>query len=120
MNTASHFCYSDFNDIMDSVIALDADMISIENSKSDAKLLNIFKSTKYPNEIGPGVFDIHSPRVPTVEEQYSRLRDAAQYIDKELLWVNPDCGLKTRSWEETEAQLKNMVTAAQKARKELV
>ncbi|KAE8226601.1 hypothetical protein CF319_g824 [Tilletia indica] len=119
MNTASHFCYSDFNDIMDSVIALDADMISIENSKSDAKLLNIFKSTKYPNEIGPGVFDIHSPRVPTVEEQFGRLRDAAQYIDKDLLWVNPDCGLKTRSWKETEEQLTNMVQAAQRARKEL-
>lgn len=89
MNTASHFCYSDFNDIMDSVIALDADMISIENSKSDAKLLRIFQSTRYPNEIGPGVFDIHSPRVPNTPEMVQRIKDMAKYIDKDLLWINP-------------------------------
>jgi len=117
MNTASHFCYSDFNDIMDSVIALDADMISIENSKSDAKLLKIFQSTKYPNEIGPGVFDIHSPRVPSVEEMTQRIKDMSQFIDPQLLWVNPDCGLKTRSWDECTAQLKAMVAAAEEARK---
>ncbi|KOS13033.1 cobalamin-independent methionine synthase [Malassezia pachydermatis] len=117
MNTASHFCYSDFNDIMDSVIALDADMISIENSKSDAKLLKIFQSTKYPNEIGPGVFDIHSPRVPSVEEMTQRIKEMSEFIDPKLLWVNPDCGLKTRTWEECEAQLKAMVAAAEQARK---
>ena len=117
MNTASHFCYSDFNDIMDSVIALDADMISIENSKSDAKLLKIFQSTKYPNEIGPGVFDIHSPRVPSVEEMTQRIKDMSQFIDPKLLWVNPDCGLKTRTWDECTAQLKAMVAAAEEARK---
>ncbi|WFD18505.1 5-methyltetrahydropteroyltriglutamate--homocysteine S-methyltransferase [Malassezia caprae] len=117
MNTASHFCYSDFNDIMDSVIALDADMISIENSKSDAKLLKIFQTTKYPNEIGPGVFDIHSPRVPSVEEMTQRIKDMSQFIDPQLLWVNPDCGLKTRSWDECNSQLKAMVAAAEEARK---
>ncbi|WFD44766.1 5-methyltetrahydropteroyltriglutamate--homocysteine S-methyltransferase [Malassezia psittaci] len=118
MNTASHFCYSDFNDIMDSVIALDADMISIENSKSDAKLLNIFQNTKYPNEIGPGVFDIHSPRVPSAEEMTQRIKEMIQFIDPKLLWVNPDCGLKTRTWEECTAQLKAMVQAAENARKQ--
>ena len=117
MNTASHFCYSDFNDIMDSIIELDADMISIENSKSDAKLLNIFKTTKYPNELGPGVFDIHSPRVPSKEEMVQRVQEMAQILDPKSLWVNPDCGLKTRNWEETTAQLKNMVAAAAEARK---
>ena len=117
MNTASHFCYSDFNDIMDSVIALDADMISIENSKSDAKLLKIFQTTKYPNEIGPGVFDIHSPRVPSAEEMTQRIKEMSQFIDPKLLWVNPDCGLKTRTWDECTAQLKAMVTAAEEARK---
>ena len=120
MNTASHFCYSDFNDIMDSVIALDADMISIENSKSDAKLLKIFQSTKYPNEIGPGVFDIHSPRVPSIEEMTHRIKEMIQFIDPKLLWVNPDCGLKTRTWDECTAQLKAMVAAAQEARKMFV
>jgi len=120
MNTASHFCYSDFNDIMDSVIALDADMISIENSKSDAKLLKIFQNTKYPNEIGPGVYDIHSPRVPSVEEMSQRIKEMTQFIDPKLLWVNPDCGLKTRSWDECTAQLKNMVAAAEDARKTFV
>ncbi|WFD00703.1 5-methyltetrahydropteroyltriglutamate--homocysteine S-methyltransferase [Malassezia yamatoensis] len=118
MNTASHFCYSDFNDIMDSVIALDADMISIENSKSDAKLLNIFQNTKYPNEIGPGVFDIHSPRVPSAEEMTQRIKEMIQFIDPKLLWVNPDCGLKTRTWEECTSQLKAMVQAAENARKQ--
>ncbi|WFD37070.1 5-methyltetrahydropteroyltriglutamate--homocysteine S-methyltransferase [Malassezia japonica] len=120
MNTASHFCYSDFNDIMSSVIALDADMISIENSKSDAKLLKIFQNTKYPNEIGPGVFDIHSPRVPSVDEMTERIKEMTQFIDPKLLWVNPDCGLKTRTWEECTAQLKAMVTAAENARKQFV
>ncbi|PKI83123.1 5-methyltetrahydropteroyltriglutamate--homocysteine S-methyltransferase [Malassezia vespertilionis] len=120
MNTASHFCYSDFNDIMSSVIALDADMISIENSKSDAKLLDIFKSTKYPNEIGPGVYDIHSPRVPTEQEMCERIKEMCQYIDPTLLWVNPDCGLKTRTWSECTAQLKAMVSAADSARKQFV
>lgn len=120
MNTASHFCYSDFNDIMSSVIALDADMISIENSKSDAKLLKIFQNTKYPNEIGPGVFDIHSPRVPTAEEMTARIKEMSEYIDPQLLWVNPDCGLKTRTWPECTAQLEAMVKAAEAARKQFV
>lgn len=118
MNTASHFCYSDFNDIMSSVIALDADMISIENSKSDAKLLKIFQNTKYPNEIGPGVFDIHSPRVPSADEMTERIKEMIQFIDPKLLWVNPDCGLKTRTWPECTAQLQAMVQAAQNARKQ--
>ena len=108
--------WQDFNDIMDSVIALDADMISIENSKSDAKLLNIFKSTKYPNEIGPGVYDIHSPRVPSEDEIKERVASMLAILPPDLLVINPDCGLKTRGWAETEASLVNLVNAARWAR----
>ncbi|KZT62080.1 5-methyltetrahydropteroyltriglutamate-homocysteine S-methyltransferase [Calocera cornea HHB12733] len=112
----SHFCYSDFNDIFPSILALDADVISIEASKSDMKLLNAFKEFKYSNEIGPGVYDIHSPRVPSVEEIKERIQGMLTLIPADLLYINPDCGLKTRGWKETEAALANMVEAAKWAR----
>ena len=108
----THMCYAEFNDIIDSVAALDADVISIETSRSQMELLEAFVAFEYPNEIGPGVYDIHSPRVPTVEEMTALLGKAAQVIDPRQLWVNPDCGLKTRGWPETEAALKNMIAAA--------
>lgn len=117
----SHFCYSDFanRQIMQSILDLDADMISIENSKSDAKILRVFQNFEYANDIGPGVFDIHSPRVPSSEEMFNRLKAFSAYLPVERLWCNPDCGLKTRSWDEAAAQCKNMVEAAKRARTEL-
>lgn len=122
VNLASHFCYSDFNDVIEHVFALDCDMLSVENSKSDAKLLRVFtgdSKSSGVNDIGPGIFDIHSPRVPSSEEQYQKLAAIVAAVGKDKVWVNPDCGLKTRTWPECEAQLKNMVAAAQRARKEL-
>jgi len=116
LQTHSHFCYSDFNDIFPSIQRLDADVISIEASKSDMKLLNAFKSYSYSNQIGPGVYDIHSPRVPSQQEIKDRLRDTLAFIPADLLFVNPDCGLKTRAWKETEAALINVVEAAKWAR----
>ncbi len=97
---------------MDSIAALDADVISIECSRSRMELLDVFDEFNYPNEIGPGVYDIHSPLVPSVEEMENLLEAATKKIPAERLWVNPDCGLKTRQWPETEAALKNMVIAA--------
>lgn len=108
----THMCYSDFNDIISSIAALDADVISIETSRSRMELLQCFADFKFPNDIGPGVYDIHSPRVPTIEEMVLLLKKAAQVIDPQRIWVNPDCGLKTRQWEEVKAALKNMVAAA--------
>ena len=115
----THMCYCEFNDIMDSIAALDADVITIETSRSDMDLLEAFKEFEYPNEIGPGVYDIHSPNVPSVEWIEALLRKAAQNIPAERLWVNPDCGLKTRGWPETEAALVHMVSAARQLRTEL-
>ncbi|EMB2350431.1 MULTISPECIES: 5-methyltetrahydropteroyltriglutamate--homocysteine S-methyltransferase [Serratia] len=112
----THMCYCEFNDIMDSIAALDADVITIETSRSDMDLLEAFKEFEYPNEIGPGVYDIHSPNVPSVEWIEALLRKAAQNIPAERLWVNPDCGLKTRGWPETRQSLANMVLAAQRLR----
>lgn len=112
----THMCYCEFNDIMDSIAALDADVITIETSRSDMDLLEAFKEFAYPNEIGPGVYDIHSPNVPSVEWIEALLRKAAQNIPAERLWVNPDCGLKTRGWPETRQSLANMVLAAQRLR----
>lgn len=112
----THMCYSEFNDIIDSIAAMDADVITIETSRSQMELLDAFKAFNYPNEIGPGVYDIHSPRVPSVEEMVSLLEKALTVLPAENLWVNPDCGLKTRKWPETEAALRNMVQAAQKVR----
>jgi len=115
----THMCYSEFNDILPAIAALDADVITIETSRSDMELLTAFGDFKYPNDIGPGVYDIHSPRVPTAEEIEHLLRKALQVVPKERLWVNPDCGLKTRGWPETIAALKVMVDVTKKLRAEL-
>jgi 5-methyltetrahydropteroyltriglutamate--homocysteine methyltransferase len=114
----THMCYSEFNDVIESIAAMDADVITIETSRSDMELLDAFEVFAYPNEIGPGVYDIHSPRVPDSVEMAKLLRKAAERIPAERLWVNPDCGLKTRGWVETEAALVNMVAAAKKLRAE--
>ncbi|EEQ28284.1 methionine-synthesizing 5-methyltetrahydropteroyltriglutamate--homocysteine methyltransferase [Microsporum canis] len=108
----SHFCYSEFQDFFHAIAALDADVLSIENSKSDAKLLKVFVDETYPRHIGPGVYDIHSPRVPSEEEIRARIEEMLQYLQPEQLWIDPDCGLKTRKWPETKAALINMVNAA--------
>ncbi|MGD9888605.1 MAG: 5-methyltetrahydropteroyltriglutamate--homocysteine S-methyltransferase [Halothiobacillaceae bacterium] len=112
----THMCYSEFNDILPAIAALDADVITIETSRSDMELLHGFGSFKYPNEIGPGVWDIHSPRVPGVEEMERLLRKASEVIPPQNLWVNPDCGLKTRGWTESEAGLRNMLEATKRLR----
>lgn len=112
----SHMCYSEFNDIIGAIAAMDADVISIEASRSKMELLDAFKNFDYPNEIGPGIYDIHSPRVPSKEEMVKLLEDATAYIPKERLWVNPDCGLKTRNWSECIESLRNMVVAAHEIR----
>ncbi|MSE16467.1 5-methyltetrahydropteroyltriglutamate--homocysteine S-methyltransferase, partial [Pantoea agglomerans] len=114
----THMCYCEFNDIMDAIAALDADVITIETSRSDMDLLEAFENFDYPNEIGPGVYDIHSPNVPSVEWIEALLLKAAKRIPEARLWVNPDCGLKTRGWTETRQALANMVTAAKKLRGE--
>lgn len=114
----THMCYSEFNDVIESIAAMDADVITIETSRSDMELLEAFEAFAYPNDIGPGVYDIHSPRIPDVSEMVGLLRKAAQRIPVERLWVNPDCGLKTRGWPETEAALVHMVSAARQLRKE--
>ncbi|EKD16513.1 uncharacterized protein L3040_001248 [Drepanopeziza brunnea f. sp. 'multigermtubi'] len=108
----SHFCYSEFQDFFHAIAALDADVLSIENSKSDAKLLKVFVDAAYPRHIGPGVYDIHSPRVPSEQEIKDRIEEMLQYLKPEQLWIDPDCGLKTRQWSETKAALVNMVNAA--------
>ncbi len=114
----SHMCYSEFNDMMESIAAMDADVISIEASRSRMELLDSFEEFVYPNDIGPGVWDIHSPRVPSKEEIVELLHKAMKHVPRERLWVNPDCGLKTRDWPEVEASLKNMVAAAKQVREE--
>lgn len=108
----SHFCYSEFQDFFHAIAALDADVLSIENSKSDAKLLKVFIDEAYPRHIGPGVYDIHSPRVPSEQEIKNRIEEMLHYLRVDQLWVNPDCGLKTRQWAETKAAVTNMVNAA--------
>lgn len=108
----SHFCYSEFQDFFHAIAALDADVLSIENSKSDAKLLKVFVDEAYPRHIGPGVYDIHSPRIPSEEEIKGRIEEMLEYLKPEQLWIDPDCGLKTRQWKETKASLTNMVNAA--------
>ncbi|RMY69508.1 hypothetical protein D0863_06415, partial [Hortaea werneckii] len=114
----SHFCYSEFQDFFHAIAALDADVLSIENSKSDAKLLKVFIDEAYPRHIGPGVYDIHSPRVPSEQEIKDRISEMLQYLKPDQLWINPDCGLKTRQWKETKAALSNMVAAAQAYRQQ--
>lgn len=113
----THMCYSEFNDIIKSIAAMDADVISIEASRSKMELLEAFKNYNYPNDIGPGVYDIHSPRIPTAEEMVKLLNKARDVLSDAQLWVNPDCGLKTRKWEEIKPSLENMVKAAIKIRK---
>jgi 5-methyltetrahydropteroyltriglutamate--homocysteine methyltransferase len=108
----SHFCYSEFQDFFYAIAALDADVLSIENSKSDAKLLKVFVDEAYPRHIGPGVYDIHSPRIPSEQEIKDRIEEMLQYLKPEQLWIDPDCGLKTRQWKETKASLTNLVNAA--------
>ncbi|KFY02593.1 hypothetical protein O988_02054 [Pseudogymnoascus sp. VKM F-3808] len=108
----SHFCYSEFQDFFHAIAALDADVLSIENSKSDAKLLKVFVDEAYPRHIGPGVYDIHSPRIPSEQEIKDRIEEMLQYLKPDQLWIDPDCGLKTRQWTETKAALVNMVNAA--------
>ncbi len=116
----THMCYSEFNDMIEHIAAMDADVITIETSRSQMELLEAFAGFRYPNEIGPGVYDIHSPRVPTVAEMVALLEKAASLLPARNLWVNPDCGLKTRGWSETEAALKNMVQAAETARQNVL
>ncbi len=112
----THMCYCEFNDIIDSIAALDADVISIETSRSAMELLDAFVNFKYPNEIGPGVYDIHSPRIPSQDEMEKLLTKALDVLSPEQVWVNPDCGLKTRGWEETKPALEHMVAAAKSMR----
>ncbi|MGH1398256.1 MAG: 5-methyltetrahydropteroyltriglutamate--homocysteine S-methyltransferase [Alphaproteobacteria bacterium] len=112
----THMCYSEFNDVIDSIGAMDADVISIECSRSQMELLDSFIDYNYPNEIGPGVYDIHSPRVPDTSEMVVLLEKAKENLEERQIWVNPDCGLKTRGWPETKAALKNMVDAAKEIR----
>jgi 5-methyltetrahydropteroyltriglutamate--homocysteine methyltransferase len=116
----THMCYSDFGDIMEHIQAMDADVNLIEAARSRMELLHDWEKTGYTNDIGPGVYDIHSPRVPSTEEMVELLREAARVLRSEQIWVNPDCGLKTRAWDEVEPSLRNMVEAARQLREELV
>jgi 5-methyltetrahydropteroyltriglutamate--homocysteine methyltransferase len=114
----THMCYCDFGEVMESIAALDADVISLEASRSGMELLESFRAFDYPNAVGPGLWDIHSPRVPSAEEMTELLRRARKVVDPSRLWVNPDCGLKTRGWKEVEPALRNMVAAAKALRLE--
>jgi 5-methyltetrahydropteroyltriglutamate--homocysteine methyltransferase len=116
----THMCYSDFGDIMEQIQEMDADVLLIEAARSRMELLHDWERTGYAQEIGPGVYDIHSPRVPPAEEMAELLAAAARVLPAEQLWVNPDCGLKTRAWPETEASLRNMVQASRQLREDLV
>lgn len=115
----THMCYSEFNDIIEAIANMDADVISIETSRSNMELLDAFIDFKYPNDIGPGVYDIHSPRVPKLEEMINLLNKALNVLKPDQIWVNPDCGLKTRDWPETKSALEKMVQAAKEVRKQL-
>jgi 5-methyltetrahydropteroyltriglutamate--homocysteine methyltransferase len=114
----THMCYSEFNDIIESISEMDADVITIETSRSDMELLDVFESYEYPNEIGPGVYDIHSPNIPSTESILKLMRQAQQRIPAQRLWINPDCGLKTRQWDEVTPALENMQQAARKLRED--
>lgn len=116
----THMCYAEFNDILPAIAAMDADVITIETSRSAMELLDGFGEFSYPNEIGPGVYDIHSPRVPSIEAMEKLVKRAFDVIPAERIWINPDCGLKTRGWDETKLALQNMVTVAKNLRKSLV
>ena len=112
----THMCYSEFNDIIEAIGALDADVISIETARSKMELLDAFTDYRYPNEIGPGVYDVHAPRCPPVDEMAALLAKAGERLAPDQVWVNPDCGLKTRKWDEVRPALVNMVEAARKLR----
>ncbi|MCJ8295885.1 MAG: 5-methyltetrahydropteroyltriglutamate--homocysteine S-methyltransferase [Colwellia sp.] len=114
----SHMCYSEFNDILPAIIALDADVLTVETSRSNMSLLDAFDEQAYPNDLGPGVYDIHTPNVPEIDWMVNLIGKAQKHIPVERLWVNPDCGLKTRGWKETKLALENMVNAAKQLRKE--
>lgn len=115
----THMCYSEFNDIIHTIEAMDADVISIETARSGNELLKIFKEVGYKQEVGPGVYDIHSPRIPSIEEIVEQIKLLLEVLPKEQLWINPDCGLKTRKWEEVKPSLENMVKAVEIVRKGL-
>jgi len=112
-------CYADFSDILPAIAELDADVITIEASRSDMELLDAFREFRYPNDIGPGVYDVHSPQVETAASVFEFIERAGRVIPVDRLWVNPDCGLKTRDWPETEASLRAMVEAAREMRLQL-
>jgi 5-methyltetrahydropteroyltriglutamate--homocysteine methyltransferase len=107
----THMCYSEFNDIIHTIESMDADVISIETSRSGNELLKIFQTSGYKQEVGPGVYDIHSPRIPSVDEIVKQIDKLLEVLPKDQLWINPDCGLKTRKWEEVKPSLINMVKA---------
>jgi 5-methyltetrahydropteroyltriglutamate--homocysteine methyltransferase len=115
----THMCYSEFNDIISSIADMDADVITIETSRSDMELLDVFDAFNYPNDIGPGVYDIHTPNIPTQEHMLQLMQKAAERIPATRLWVNPDCGLKTRQWQEVIPALQNMVAAAKSLRQQV-
>ena len=115
----THMCYSEFTDIIKTIENMDADVISIETARSGNSLLKIFKTTGYKQEIGPGIYDIHSPRVPSVEEMLEQINNLTKVIPAKQLWINPDCGLKTRGWAEVKESLENMVKAVTIARESL-
>jgi 5-methyltetrahydropteroyltriglutamate--homocysteine methyltransferase len=114
----THMCYSEFGEIIDAIGALDADVTSVEAARSHMELVGDLRAAGYENGIGPGVYDIHSPRVPSADEIEENLRRALQVVEPAKLWVNPDCGLKTRAYPETEAALRNLVTAARRVRED--
>jgi 5-methyltetrahydropteroyltriglutamate--homocysteine methyltransferase len=109
-------CYAEFREIIEAIVAMDADVISLESARSQMELLDAFAENRYPNEIGPGVYDIHSPRIPETAEIRKLLERALAVIPPRQLWVNPDCGLKTRNWNEVSLALSNMVGAARSLR----
>src|SRR5690606_11882720 len=115
----THMCYSEFGDILDAIARMDADVITIETSRSNMDLLDAFRSFAYPNAIGPGVYDIHSPNVPPVDEIVHRVRLTAERIPIDRLWINPDCGLKTRGWPEVTQAFAHMVATARRLRESL-
>ena len=115
----THMCYADFSDILPAIAELDADVITIEASRSDMELLDAFREFRYPNDIGPGVYDVHSPQIETAASVFEFIERAGRVIPVDRLWVNPDCGLKTRDWPETEASLRAMVEAAREMRLQL-
>jgi 5-methyltetrahydropteroyltriglutamate--homocysteine methyltransferase len=114
----THMCYCEFNDIIQSIAELDADVISIESSRSQMEILEAFQSFKYPNDVGPGVYDIHSPRIPSEQEMETLAKKALGHLTPAQFWLNPDCGLKTRGWEEVQKSLVNLVSTAKHLRRE--